>query len=127
MRARILGKLAVTVLFAASLSLPAYVSAEELAPGFDACMRKANDASDVRWARRDCYDAAKRYWNDILQNNYKEAKQRAVQQGCDPEHLLKFRWAFDQYIRAGMPYSEECEFFVEETKKMARLMTTLYR
>ena len=140
MRARFLGKIAVAVLLAASLSLPEFVSAEELAPGFDACMKKAkaSDSRDVVWAKDKCFYAAKDYWNKILQKNYNEAKHRAEEKGYGKSELgyrtsslLQFRWAFDKYLDACsgefIGYDRYDIFIIEETKRMAQLMNTIYR
>ncbi|MDO4840470.1 MAG: hypothetical protein Q3990_07335 [Desulfovibrionaceae bacterium] len=124
MRARFLGKIAIAVFLAASLSLPAYVSAEELAPGLNACLQK-NIGREFT-----CYYDAEVYWREILQENYKEAKLRAVQKTGNSRDLFRFRWAFEQYLNAShiiKGNNGSYIFRIEETKKMARLMTTLYR
>ena len=124
MRARFLGKLAVAVLLVASLSLPEFVSAEELAPGLNACLQKNIGCEST------CYYFAEVYWIEILQENYKEAKHRAVQKKGSSQDLLRFRWAFDQYLSASSHVFEGNNgyiFRIEETRKMARLMTKLYR
>ena len=135
MRARFLGKIAVAVLLVASLSLPEFVSAEELAPGFDACMRKARDD----WEHSQCYRAAEDYWKDILKKNYKEAKHRAEEKGYGKSELggyrtsslLQVRWAFDKFLdacRDSFSGSDRYKIFIiEETKRMAQIMATVYR
>lgn len=124
------GWLAAAVLLAASLMLPDAVSAEELAPGLDACIRNAKDTYD----RETCYRNARDYWRKVLERNYNEAKRRAgiqgheetmVADGSRQATLLRFRWALDQYLDAGkcLFSGEKFDIFiVEETKRLAQLM-----
>ena len=127
MRARILGKIAVAVLLAASMSLPSSAKAEsdnmpfdkseELAPGFNACMKHAETLSrpdsngvqtsnDYYEAMVNCYVAAHKYWNDIFETEYnnivndKEKMDMPLARYC---LLPRFRPAFEKYL------SEACD------------------
>ncbi len=109
MRTRFLEKLAVAVLLAASLSQPASVRAEtedflpfdrseELAPGFNACMKQAEPLykpdvtpSEYLDAVLKCYLAAYKYWNDIFETEY----ENVVNDYC---LLPRFRSAFEKYL-----------------------------
>ncbi len=156
MRARFLGKLAVAVLLAASLSLPSSAKAEsdnmpfdkseELAPGFNACMKHAETLSrpdsngvqtsnDYYEAMVNCYVAAHKYWNDIFETEYENIvndKEKMEMESVGYCLLPRFRSAFEKYL------SESCNvvggdggfgldlcctrLHAEETKRVVKML-----
>ncbi len=122
MRARFLGKLAVAILIATCLSLPTSARAEddtmpfdkseELAPGFNACMKQAKTLSkpdsngvqtsnDYYHAMCNCYVVAHKYWNDIFETEYENIvnDKEKMDMPCAGYCLLpRFRSAFEKYL-----------------------------
>ncbi len=75
-----LRRLAVACFIVASLFLTTFAAAEELAPGFDACMKQAkatggNDSGNSGYEQSmpavNCYEAAEKYWKTIFETEYR--------------------------------------------------------
>lgn len=127
-------------LFAASLCLPSFSIAEELAPGFDACMKQAKaeaggsgDGYERSMPALKCYEAAGKYWSTIFETEYRKIipddnaydadKATALEYG-----MAEFRYEWKSYLDAGcalVSKSDEyrqnpvsARFCAEETKVM---------
>lgn len=127
-------KLAACGLLAAALVAPSAVLAtgeEELAPGFNACIDKASTTT----AMVACYDSAYKFWDNILNRNYKRAMKNCDENGT-PEckaNLKKAQRAWIQYKEGMSDYIYSSSdgtmsrvstigFLTEETKKQAQLL-----
>ncbi len=99
-------------LFAASFC-PPFAIAEELAPGFEACMKQAkaeaggqDDGYEKSRPALKCYEAAGKYWTTIFETEYRKIipddnaydadKATALEYG-----MAEFRSEWDDYLNAG--------------------------
>lgn len=105
----------------------------ELAPGYDACMDKAQSTADYI----DCANNAYEHWDKILNARFAQAKQFCANSEKPKEcaaNLLKAQKLWIQYKEAMYPVIgelngggsmsrlEENIFAVKETKKQAELL-----
>lgn len=135
------GKLIATCLFAASLFFPSFAIAEqqqeELAPGFDACMKRAktiakDDKNSLEYVK--CYHEAGDYWQNIFETEYKTV---VSQEGdiFEGEYvgitLQEIRLAWEQYFYiCGLRICHEAGdidpryqlFRAEEYKKLVQML-----
>ncbi len=156
MRTRFLGKLAIAVLLAACLSLPSSARAEfdpmpfdkseELAPGFNACMKHAetlprpDNVNDPNYgvyysAVTKCYVAAHKYWNDIFETEYENIvndKEKMNMESAGYCLLPRFRSAFEKYLSeccnvvggdGGFGLDPFCtRLYAEEKKRVVKML-----
>lgn len=106
---------------------------EELAPGSDACLEKAEDTASVM----QCFGAAQEYWDKLLNANYS-----AVLADCESEpepeacrtlvrtaqrHWIQYRDAMSSAIAkmnggGTIMVQRSAGFLARETKKQAQLL-----
>ena len=112
-------KLVAAGLFVACLSFPSAAIAEqqdELAPGFNACIKRleagsaGEDTFEYRQARLKCYEDAADYWQIIFETEYKKETRNGdyysgdfdeefdVGPGPQTYLLQQFRLAWEQYF-----------------------------
>ena len=137
-----LRRLVAAWLIAAGLSLTTFAAAEELAPGFDACMKQAKEAGgngsgNSGYERSEpvakCYEDAEKYWKTIFETEYRRIipddkaynadKATALEYG-----MAEFRPEWKSYLDAGcalVSHGDEsrlnpvsARFRAEETKVM---------
>lgn len=150
-------RLIAACLFAAALSLPSSALAEqqdELAPGFNACLKRAEenvadkDSYEYRSAQLKCYQDAGEYWQNMFISEYKKATRNGdyysgdfsdEEDPCDgpgPKYdLQQFRLAWEQYFWAAakLVYNGDApamtwifqEFRANEYKKLVHMMREL--
>lgn len=149
-------RLIAACLFAAALSLPSSALAEqqdELAPGFNACLKRAEgiaegeDSYEYSSAQLKCYQDAGEYWQNMFISEYKKATRNGDYYSGDfsdeedsfeygPKYYLQqFRLAWEQYFWAAAPlvYSGDAptmtcifqEFRANEYKKLVHMMREL--
>lgn len=122
-------------LLVAGMAAPsaALAAEEELAPGFNACMNRSSATTDMVA----CYDSAYKFWDNILNKNYKKAMKNCEENGT-PEckaNLKKAQRAWIQYKEGMSDYIYNSSdgsmsrlsaigFLTEETKKQAQLLRT---
>lgn len=114
------------------LPLTANAEEEELAPGFDACMDKAATTAETR----NCLREAQDYWDKILNENFKKAKDHCAQATSPKEcsenlvaaqrQWIKYKEMTPAVIRdlhgGSMGTQIADDFLATETKKQARLL-----
>lgn len=115
------------------LPLTANAEEEELAPGFDACMDKAATTADTL----NCTTAAQDYWDKILNENFKKAKNHCAQatspKECDENLVaaqrlwIKYKEITPRVIRdlyggGSLGTQIAGHFLASETKKQAQLL-----
>lgn len=108
--------------------------AEDLAPGYNECVEKAQSTAD----NLDCLNKAYDYWDKILNENFnvaREACSEAEKPKKCSEDLLKAQRLWIQYKEAMAPVISELNgggslsriladtFVVRETRKQARLLS----
>lgn len=109
------------------------VAAEELAPGFDACVDRATSTAD----NNECFGAAFEYWDKILNASFR-ALPKACSDAPDPDacraKVVKAQKLWIQYKEAMAEAIADMagggsaaglaanNFIVEETKKQAKLL-----
>ncbi len=137
-----LRRLVAAGLIAAGLFWATFAQAEELAPGFDACMKQAkatagNGSGNSGYERSvpalQCYEAAEKYWKTIFNTEYRRIipdddaydadKATALEYG-----MVEFRFEWNSYLDAGctlVSHGNEsrrnpvsARFRAEETKTM---------
>ena len=137
-----LRRLSVAWLIAASLFLTTFAVAEELAPGFDACMKQAkaagtngsgNSGYERSEAAVNCYEAAEKYWKTIFETEYRriipdDDKYNADKATSLESCMVEFRSEWSSYLDAGCTLVSNgdkarqnpvsARFRAEETKTM---------
>lgn len=110
---------------------------EELAPGFNACVRQSGGSTPQMVA---CGQAAYEYWDKRLNDEYKKARQACFDDACrDRLQNMQRLWVrykeamgdvlFRSLDRVGgsMSRLDAVTFSAEETKKQAELLRDLHR
>lgn len=113
-------------------------SKEELAPGFDMCIKKnatpiaGKSMAELRSDGAPCLDMARKYWNAMLDTNYDVYMNLHKDSPEKQENMQKFQNAWKQYRDAG--YTLVCStggsvggdtaaiFSVTETRRQARML-----
>lgn len=129
-------KSAFVILFVSAFfaSFTSSTQCEELAPGYDSCVGKAQSTAD----NLDCLENAYKYWDKILNDNFSVARD-ACSEAENPKKcaadLLKAQRLWIQYKDAMAPVISEINgggslsrllantFVVRETRKQARLLS----
>lgn len=123
----------VALVFMAILLQSGLTMAEELAPGFDACMDKAGSTAESK----ECFGKAFLYWDKQLNANFKKLP-KACEEAPDPEackaRAIKAQKLWIQYKEAMAEALYDLggggsiaglnvdSFTAEETKKQAKLL-----
>ncbi|MBQ9579232.1 MAG: DUF1311 domain-containing protein [Ottowia sp.] len=110
---------------------------EELAPGFDACLKKSGGVTDKMEA---CSRAAYEYWDKQLNAEYKKVRQACPDDSCRQKlrdmqrHWIQYKESMSGVVYRGigtegasMNRLNAVAFEAEETKKQTELLRELLR